>query len=135
MTTFFAILALLAPIAAIIYVPKWMKKNGKGKNSIGRMLAGLGCALVLLLFFGTLSSIFSPDEDQTLTTETIEMDADNQPTVITYPKHPKFTQIAYYKRDPNGDFNYRYSSTLPTLHQRIWKSIPRNNSGHPTVRQ
>lgn len=107
MTTFSAILALLAPIAAIIYVPIWMKKNGKGKNSIGRILAGLGCALALLLFFGTLFSIFSPDEDQTSTTETIEMDADNQPVEIAYPKHPKFTQIAYYKRDPNGDFNYR----------------------------
>jgi len=80
---------------------------GKGRTQLVGFLPVWAAHWLYYSFFGTLFSIFSPDEDQTSTTETIEMDADNQPVEIAYPKHPKFTQIAYYKRDSNGDFNYR----------------------------
>ena len=107
MTTIFALLALLVPIAAIFYIPKWMKKKGKGKNTIVRILVGLGCATALFLIFVALSNAFSSDEKKSLETETVEATADNQPAEAKYPKHPKFTQFAYYKRDHKGDFNYR----------------------------
>lgn len=107
MTTVFALLALLAPIAAIIYVPKWMKKTEKGGNNMVRILAGLVCAVALFLIFVALSRAFGSEGGKLTTTETTEVAADNQPTEDTYPKRPKFTQFAYYKRDPKGDFNYR----------------------------
>ena len=107
MSTFFALMALLTPIAAIIFVPRWMKKNGKGKNTLVRILTGVGCAIVLLIIFVALSNASSTDNEQTSTTKKTEAVEDNQPEEITYPKFPKYTQFAYYKRDPKGDFNYR----------------------------
>lgn len=107
MSTFFALLALLAPIAAIIFVPKWMKKKGKGRNSLVRILTGVGCAVVLLIIFAALSNAFNSDEEQSATTTQTEAVEDNQPEKVKYPMFPKYTQFAYYKRDPKGDFNYR----------------------------
>ena len=100
MSTFFALLALLAPIAAIIYVPKWMKKNGKGGSTFVRVLFGIVCAIVLLVVFALLSNAVNSDKEQ--------MPREDNPTEeVKYPKHPKYTQFAYYKRDIKGGFNYR----------------------------
>ena len=100
-------MALLTPIAAIIFIPKWMKKNGKGKNTLVRILSGVGCAVVLLIIFVALSNATNTDDKKTTTTEQTEVVEENQPEEIKYPKFPKYTQFAYYKRDPKGDFNYR----------------------------
>lgn len=106
-TTLFVLLTLIVPIVAIIYVPKWMKKNDKGKNTIVRMLAGFGCASVLFIVFITLFSVFTSDEKQNTTMKETESIYNNQSPEINNPEKTKFTQFAYYKRDPKRVFNYR----------------------------
>lgn len=107
MSTFFALLALLTPIAAVIFVPRWMKKNGKGRNTLVRILAGFGCAIVLLVIFIALSNASNTEEEQASVTEQTDTTKENPTEEISYPTFPKYTQFAYYKRDPKGDFNYR----------------------------
>lgn len=106
MATFFALLAVISALAACIFIPKWMKKNGKGKNTFLRILTGIGCATILLIIF-SLISLTMTDEvvpeaktvpDTTMVTQTAK---------TKYPKFPKYEEFAYFKRDKKGDFNYR----------------------------
>ncbi len=64
MSTFMAILAVLLPIAACVFIPIWMKKKGKGKNAFVRILVGLLFAIMLLLVFSGLSSALMTDEER-----------------------------------------------------------------------
>lgn len=64
MSTFIAILAVLLPIAACVFVPIWMKKKGKGKNTFMRILAGVGVAFGVFIFLLILSSVFMTDEER-----------------------------------------------------------------------
>lgn len=64
MSTFMAILAVLLPIAACVFVPIWMKKKGKGKNAFDRILVGFLFATVLRLVFSGLSSALMTDEER-----------------------------------------------------------------------
>lgn len=64
MSTFMAIMTAFLPLAAIIIIPIWMKKKGKGKNTIQRILVGLGIALGLFIFLLILSSAFMSDEER-----------------------------------------------------------------------
>jgi hypothetical protein len=115
MSTFMALLAVLLPIAAIIFFPKWMKKNGKGKNTIVRIIAGLGCAIVLLIIFALLSRAFMTDAERAANDETIRVNDSirnakiviDEDEAIAYPRNPNFEQFAYWKRGKKGDFNYR----------------------------
>lgn len=107
MSIVFAFLALLVPIATIILVPKWMKKNGKGRNTLVRILVGLGCAVILFIIFVALFTIFNSKEEQTTITEQTQIVENNSTEEVSYPQSPQYTQFACYKRDPKGDFNYR----------------------------
>lgn len=63
MSTFMAVLAAFLPLAACIIIPIWMKKNGKGKNTIQRIMVGLAIAFGLFIFLLILSSAFMSDEE------------------------------------------------------------------------
>lgn len=106
MTTLFSLLTVLLPIAACVLVPKWMKKNGKGKNAVIRILAGSGCAIALLIVFALLSTITMNDTSKTIDERTGTNVAE-QTNQVKYPLSPKYEEFAYFKRDKKGDFNYR----------------------------
>lgn len=113
MTTFLLLLTIIAPIAICIIVPIWMKKKGKGKNSFLRILVGIGCAAAIFLVFLILAYM-SDEGKNAVSTETPATDSTFSHIIITDEKQAldssstaNFEQFAYYKRDPDGDFNYR----------------------------
>lgn len=113
MYNFISILAVLLPIAALIIIPIWLKKRGKGKNTFVRILLGIAGAFVLMMLMGIVLSSIDKGGKKSSTKDTessakIKQNEDESETeVVKYPKHPKFEQFAYYKRDKEGDFNYR----------------------------
>lgn len=64
MSTFMAIMAVLLSMVACVFIPIWMKKKGKGKNTFMRILAGVGIAFGLFFFLLILSSAFMTDEER-----------------------------------------------------------------------
>ena len=64
MSTFMAILAVLLPIAACVFIPIWMKKKSKGKNTFNRILAGVGIAFMVFILLLIISSVFMTDEER-----------------------------------------------------------------------
>ena len=63
MSTFMASLTVLLPIAACVFIPIWMKKKGKGKNTIMRILVGIGIALGTFIIMLIISSFFVTEEE------------------------------------------------------------------------
>ena len=112
MTTFLLLLTFMVPIAACIVVPILMKKKGKGKNGFLRILAGIGCAIVLFLVFLILAYM-SDEGKNAVSTETPATDSTSSQSGVIDEKQAldsssaTFEQFAYYQRDPSGDFNYR----------------------------
>lgn len=99
METIFTFLAIILPIASIIFVPMWMKKNGKGRNMFVRIIAGFACAIIALIILALISPAPVVDDEHAASDEIIENN--------TYPINPTFEQFAYWKRDKKGEFNYR----------------------------
>jgi low affinity Fe/Cu permease len=64
MSTLIALLAVMLSIAACVFVPVRMKKNGKGKNSVQRILIGLAVALGIFIFMMIIMSNFKTDEER-----------------------------------------------------------------------
>lgn len=57
-----SIFAVLLPLVALILIPIWLKKKGKGKNAFLRILLGIAGAIILAILMSSLASACMPDE-------------------------------------------------------------------------
>lgn len=122
MAIFIIILALVLSLLAFIKVPSWMEKKGLGKDKRFRKRCGIGLAISLFLILIPLASSFIDETEMTTTETPVEKEEVEQ----SEPINPTFEQVAYYKRDKKGDFNYRIFVFITNASARQMEKHARN---------
>lgn len=64
MSTIISIIGVLLSLAALIVIPIWLKKKGKGKNLFLRIIIGLGCCILIYILTAILANVCMTDEER-----------------------------------------------------------------------